>query len=231
MKEVISTQDGKANIVIVTPSEAASKFLEITRKTEREFCIRSADTYARHAGLPLYSDLLAAHDAPKRRDLIHEAMLEDCAAKKALSGTHELHLNENIDHGIEDADKPLCRFFMYRDSGDSGAGLPSRQYWALAEDQTGTILADLITQAAELNRRVQKLVAEKEGAESVCKRANADVEMYARAWKRELLAFDGRLMNKRNLIDALVLSTRDLVERLKAIEAITKKEGKTDDQA
>lgn len=42
---------------------------------------------------------------------------------------------------------------------------------------------------------------------------------YAVAWRRELLAYDGKMRNKTHLIDALVVSTRDLVDRLKTAEA------------
>lgn len=45
------------------------------------------------------------------------------------------------------------------------------------------------------------------------KQHDADAEMYARAWERELRQFDGKIINKRHHIDALVLTTQDLVEK------------------
>src|SRR5690606_30947768 len=37
-----------------------------------------------------------------------------------------------------------CRFFMLDDAGDSSVGFPARSYWALTEDQSGTVLSDLL---------------------------------------------------------------------------------------
>ncbi|MGG7604662.1 hypothetical protein [Massilia sp. BKSP1R2A-1] len=51
------------------------------------------------------------------------------------------------------------------------------------------------------------------------KQANADADMYARAWERELAQYDGKIRNKRHHIDAMVCTTRDLIAKLKAAEA------------
>ena len=49
-----------------------------------------------------------------------------------------------------EGDKPFCRFAIYHDHGDRSVGIFPRTYWALAADQTGTELAELV---AALNQR------------------------------------------------------------------------------
>ena len=51
------------------------------------------------------------------------------------------------------------------------------------------------------------------------KSSDATAEMYARAWQRELAAFDGTIRNKRHHIDAMVLTTQDLVAKAKLANA------------
>jgi hypothetical protein len=43
--------------------------------------------------------------------------------------------------------------------------------------------------------------------------------MYANAWQREIAAYDGAIRRKGHHIDAMVLTTRDLVEKLRKAEA------------
>ena len=52
---------------------------------------------------------------------------------------------------------------------------------------------------------------------------NADADMYANAWCRELQGYNGLIRNKRHHIDAMVLTTREFVEKLKAAEATMQK--------
>lgn len=49
--------------------------------------------------------------------------------------------------------------------------------------------------------------------------ANRSAAMYANAWQRKLAAYDGTIRNKRHHIDAMVVTTRDLVGKLKQTEA------------
>lgn len=64
----------------------------------------------------------------------------------ARKGIQELFVDENRAAAIAvwEGDKPIARFVWYEDGGDASVGEPGRAYWALAEDQTGTELADLL---------------------------------------------------------------------------------------
>jgi hypothetical protein len=77
-----------------------------------------------------------------------EPLLADQAAERTLSGVHELFFHEDrypdLPGGVEVpegwASEPFARFAMYRDAGDSSVGVPARSYWAMTEDQKGTVL-------------------------------------------------------------------------------------------
>lgn len=69
-----------------------------------------------------------------------------------------------------------------------------------------------VSEQPENDRRIAEL-------QTAAKNANADADMYAKAWQRELVAYDGKVINKRHHIDAMVLTTRDLVDRLKKAES------------
>jgi hypothetical protein len=68
----------------------------------------------------------------------------------ARKGVHELFLNENgaALPGLT-GEKPFCRFEFFEDRGDASVGMPGHSYWALAENQTGTELQDLLQRVGE----------------------------------------------------------------------------------
>ncbi|MGC8213265.1 hypothetical protein [Ralstonia pseudosolanacearum] len=83
----------------------------------------------------------------------HTIALADAHEKgvmDALHGVHELFVHEEgccafpPDSTLQDGTKPFCRFGWYSDSGDEPVGIPWRSYWALDDNQTGTVLAELI---------------------------------------------------------------------------------------
>jgi hypothetical protein len=71
----------------------------------------------------------------------------------------------------------------------------------------------------EAMRDMAALRAEAAKYKKIAADANADADMYANAWQRELAAYNGLIRNKRHHIDAMVLTTRDLVEKLRTAEA------------
>jgi hypothetical protein len=80
-----------------------------------------------------------------------EPLIADQAAERALSGVHELFFHEDrypdLPGGVEVpegwASEPFARFAMYRDAGDSSVGVPGRSYWAMTEDQKGTVFFNM----------------------------------------------------------------------------------------
>ncbi|MFC0697998.1 hypothetical protein [Paraburkholderia humisilvae] len=89
-------------------------------------------------------------DIPQLADveerLVHAA---DDGARSARAGTHELIVDEDgcaglpSEHPAQEGDRPICRFRWREDRGDPGIGMPGFCGWVLADDQSGTLLADL----------------------------------------------------------------------------------------
>lgn len=97
-----------------------------------------------------YGDLVAAGaaEADAHDRAIAEGMAFDAGADCARKGVHELFLSE---HGAElpglTGEKPFCRFEFFEDRGDASVGIPGHAYWALADNQEGTELEDLLQRA------------------------------------------------------------------------------------
>jgi hypothetical protein len=93
-----------------------------------------------------------------------ESLIADQAAKRALAGVHELFFHEDrypdLPGGVEVPDEwtsePFARFAVYRDAGDSSVGVPGRSYWAMTEDQTGTVLFNMAKEMLTMNALLRK---------------------------------------------------------------------------
>jgi hypothetical protein len=99
-----------------------------------------------------YGDLAAANDteANAHDRAIAEGMAFDAGAECARKGVHELFLSEAgaVLPGLT-GEKAFCRFEFFEDRGDASVGISGHSYWALAEDQTGTELEDLLQRVGE----------------------------------------------------------------------------------
>ncbi|MBC8741830.1 hypothetical protein F6X40_35365 [Paraburkholderia sp. UCT31] len=119
------------------------------------------------------------------------AFAADDGARAALAGVHELYVHEDgcaglpPDSVLQEGDKPLCRFVWTSDSGDMSAGIQPRAYWALADDQSGTVLSDfsgpihgsgragshsLCTTLREIHGRARRVLANHHAYPSVIRR-------------------------------------------------------------
>lgn len=76
---------------------------------------------------------------------------------------------------------------------------------------------DIVEKAVKAEQREHRTQIDR--LEKQVRQANADADMYANAWQRELASAGIGFRNKRHHIDAMVLTTRELVERLKKAEA------------
>lgn len=80
------------------------------------------------------------------------------------------------------------------------------------------LYTDLFKQNVNLKIEMRALAAKLDASEKALKNANADADMYAHAWQRELSEYNGLIRNKRHHIDAMVLTTQAFVAKLKAAE-------------
>lgn len=94
-----------------------------------------------------------------------DALIVDQAVGRALSGTHEVFVHEDrfpdLPGGMEMPDEwasvPFARFAMFEDSGDRSVGIPSRNYWALAENQQGTALHQMAGEMMAMHAKLQEV--------------------------------------------------------------------------
>ena len=105
-------------------------------------------------------------------DRIQDALFDaECAGyERATGGVQEVFLDEDADDDMGlDASIPLCRIRMFFDHGDDSVGIPSRAYWCLAPDQSGTDLERLLRArpAAPAGIPVEKVEALRDEFETV----------------------------------------------------------------
>lgn len=94
-----------------------------------------------------------------------DALIVDQAVGRALGGTHEVFVHEDrfpdLPGGVEMPDEwasvPFARFAIFEDSGDSSVGIPSRSYWALAENQQGTALQRMAGEMLAMHAKLQEV--------------------------------------------------------------------------
>lgn len=108
------------------------------------------DVIRRLSMLDLVDRERCAAEGEARAHTIALADAHEKGVMDALRGVHELFVHEAgcaalpPDSPLQDGDKPFCRFTWYSDSGDAHVGIPWRSYWALDDNQTGTVLGELI---------------------------------------------------------------------------------------
>jgi hypothetical protein len=83
---------------------------------------------------------------------------DQAAVDRFVAGVHTVDAAgfDDLPAGIPEhwAAKPFCRIRWYQDTGDESVGMQGRWGWELADDQAGTVVADLVAgaKAAEQGR-------------------------------------------------------------------------------
>jgi hypothetical protein len=99
-------------------------------------------------------------------DRLHENLTHagETGYDAAVSGVHELFVSANgcaalhQDNVFQDGDKPICRFVREREDGDESARLTGFEYWALADDQSGTVLEELAETREQIRDALEEVV-------------------------------------------------------------------------
>mgnify|MGYP003440448547 FL=1 len=199
-------------------AESCLKFLLRARRTMLDVSNYAVTEHMWHnpqASAP--ADHTAA-DAPNREGGV--ANVEQCAAVDSAVG-----VTPDLDALVEDLMNMAINSKNYGRSNDGAyfekAAQAITDLWAQLADKDavqGTFesYAQIV---AEHSANITRLEAENAELEKKAKNANADADIYAKAWQREL----GRWMgNKRHHIDACVLGTQTLVaDNAKARELLS----------